>query len=190
MKHLLSVLLAAALVLTTAFVFTACGETDDLPDDTSASDEVLDNIDTEDTVATDNTTVADTDAEEDSVFPSELKDVAAYMIPDLTDTTWTLAGGMADGKEFEEADLAKLLELIGGMLEFSFSANNEVQLERADMTLVGSYTILLDGMAFEMDFSSLAYYAVMTDVQGTPVIVISPIGSPDQALYLTQIEVG
>lgn len=186
MKHLLTVLLAATLVLTAAFVFTACGETEDLTDDTTASDAVLDNIDTENTEATDDTTVA----EDESVFPTELSDVAAYMIPDLSYTTWTLAGGMADGKEFEEADLEKLLELIGGMLEFSFYADNEVQLERADKTLTGTYTILLDGMAFEMDFSSLAYYAVMTDVQGTPVIVISPVGSPDQALYLTQIEVG
>lgn len=92
MKHLLTVLLAAALVLTAAFVFTACGDAETDPESTP---EVTDATGaTEATEATDVTT--DTEAEETtaaetledgSVFPAALSEAAAYAIPDLAYTT-------------------------------------------------------------------------------------------------------
>lgn len=189
MKKLMTVLLAAALVLTAAFAFTACGDTEDAPGTEN----------TESTPAAEGTT-PETDApagtaetmEDGSVFPAALSEAAAYAIPDLTYTTWTLSGGMADGKEMEEADLEKLLTTVGGTLEFSFYENGEVDLDRADGTYVGTYTPLLDGYALDIVFSDLnsAYYAVMTDVEGTAVLIISPKSDSEIALYLTQIEVG
>ena len=172
MKKLMTVLLAAALVLTAVFAFTACGDAEDAPGTANAGS----------TSAAEDKTPAGT-AEtlgDGSVFPAALSSAAAYPIPDLTYTTWTLSGGMADGKEMEEADLEKLLATVGGTLEFSFYENGEVDLDRAD------------GTALDIVFSDLnsAYYAVMTDVEGTAVIIISPKSDSEIALYLTQIEVG
>ena len=89
-------------------------------------------------------------------------------------------------------DLEKLLATVGGTLEFSFYENGEVDLDRADGTYAGTYAPLLDGYALDIVFSDLnsAYYAVMTDVEGTAVIIISPKSDSEIALYLTQIEVG
>lgn len=192
MKHLLTVLLAAALVLTAAFVFTACGDTETDPESTPEITEATDATDATDE-ATDTeaeeTTAAET-LEDGSVFPAALSEAAAYAIPDLTNTTWTISGGMADGKEMEAEDVEKLLETVGGTLEFAFYENGEVQLDRADGTFVGTYTPLLDGYALDIEIDKLAYYAVMTDVEGTAVLIISPKSNSEIALYLTQIEVG
>ncbi len=184
MKKLMTVLLAAALVLTAVFAFTACGDAEDAPGTANAGS----------TSAAEGKTPAGTaeTLEDGSVFPAALSGAAAYPIPDLTYTTWTLSGGMADGKEMEEADLEKLLATVGGTLEFSFYENGEVDLDRADGTYAGTYAPLLDGYALDIVFSDLnsAYYAVMTDVEGTAVIIISPKSDSEIALYLTQIEVG
>lgn len=189
MKHLLTVLLAAALVLTAAFVFTACGDAETDPESTPEVTDATEATDeTTDTEAAE-TTAAET-LEDGSVFPAALSEAAAYAIPDLSYTTWTVSGGMADGKEMEAEDVEKLLATVGGTLEFAFYENGEIQLDRADGTLIGTYTPLLDGYALDIEFDKLAYYAVMTDVEGTAVIVLSPKSDSEIALYLTQIEVG
>ena len=187
MKKLMSVLLAAALMLTAVFAFTACGDTEEAPDTENTESTPVSEDATEATDATADT--AET-LEDGSVFPAALSEAAAYAIPDLSYTTWTLSGGMADGKEMEAEDVEKLLATIGGTLEFSFFENGEVDLDRADTTYVGTYTALLDGYALDLVFDGLAYYAVMTDVEGTAVLVISPKTNSEIALYLTQIEVG
>lgn len=97
---------------------------------------------------------------------------------------------MADGKEMEAEDVEKLLATVGGTLEFAFYEDGEIQLDRADGTYIGTYTPLLDGYALDIEFDKLAYYAVMTDVEGTAVIILSPKSDSEIALYLTQIEVG
>lgn len=192
MKHLLTVLLAAALVLTAAFVFTACGDTETDPESTPEITEATDA--TEATDETTDTEAAETTAaetlEDGSVFPAALSEAAAYAIPDLSYTTWTVSGGMADGKEMEAEDVEKLLATVGGTLEFAFYEDGEIQLDRADGTYIGTYTPLLDGYALDIEFDKLAYYAVMTDVEGTAVIVLSPKSDSEIALYLTQMEVG
>ena len=180
MKHLLTVLLAAALVLTAAFVFTACGDTETDPVSTPEITEATDATEaTDETSVTEaaETTAAET-LEDGSVFPAALSEAAAYAIPDLSYTTWTVSGGMADGKEMEAEDVEKLLATVGGTLEFAFYEDGEIQLDRADGT--------------DIVFSDLnsAYYAVMTDVEGTAVIILSPKSDSEIALYLTQIEVG
>ena len=164
MKKLMSVLLAAALMLTAVFAFTACGDTEEAPGTENTESTPVSEDTTEATDASADT--AET-LEDGSVFPAALSDAAAYVIPDLSYTTWTLSGGMADGKEMEAEDVEKLLATIGGTLEFSFFENGEVDLDRADKTYVGTYTALLDGYALDLVFDGLAYYAVMTDVEGT-----------------------
>lgn len=190
MKKLMSVLLAAALMLTAVFAFTACGDTEEAPGTESTESTPVSEDTPEATEATDAPADTAETLEDGSVFPAALSDAAAYVIPDLSYTTWTLSGGMADGKEMEAEDVEKLLATIGGTLEFSFFENGEVDLDRADKTYVGTYTALLDGYALDLVFDGLAYYAVMTDVEGTAVLVISPKTDSEIALYLTQIEVG
>ena len=53
-------------------------------------------------------------------FPEALQNVETYEIADVSDTGWTLSGGMINGVEMEEADLLSVLEACGGTFEFLF----------------------------------------------------------------------
>ena len=85
---------------------------------TEATDATEATADPADTEAAE-TTAAET-LEDGSVFPAALSEAAAYAIPDLSYTTWTVSGGMADGKEMEAEDVEKLLATVGRTLEFAF----------------------------------------------------------------------
>jgi len=173
MKKLISAILTAAMVLSLGCIMTACDET--TPDEPANNDSVSSVVDI----------VSDT-AEGDD-FPAALANIEAYEIPEIDNTGWTLAGGMFNGVEMEEADVNEVLEACGGSLQFIFLEEGKIQLVNGQKTFDGTYTVTNDGFVVDAVFDGYGYYGVFTLVEEETVFVVVNKIDSEKALYMTQI---
>lgn len=120
----------------------------------------------------------------EGVFPAALANLDAYEIPELTGSSWGLAGGMINGVEMEEEDLSAVLEACGGVFAFFFDAPGSVSMYNGETQYKGTYEALEDNAVLYMEFEGYTYYGVFTMVNDSPVLIIANTEAPDTALYL------
>lgn len=123
-------------------------------------------------------------------FPEALQNVETYEISDVSDTGWTLSGGMINGVEMEEADLLAVLEACGGVFEFVFLDTTNVMMVNGNDAYEGTYEIINDNQAIKATFEGYSYYGVFTVVSGEQVLIVVNTANSEKALYLTQIVEG
>ena len=175
MKKIASIILAAMMICTMAFVMTSCGEEDTSSKASSQSADDTSNADT-----TDN----------DSVFPKALENVEAIPLPNIAYTGWQLAGGMVNGKEMEESDVQSILDACGGQFNFIFSQEGAVVMENGAKSFSGTYEAVEDNYAIHAVFEGYEYYAVFTKINDVTVMVLVNTADSETALYLAQVEEG
>lgn len=86
--------------------------------------------------------------------------------PDLSNTTWSFAGGILDGDEMTQEDAEAALELYGGTLQFAFDADGGVQMIQGGGTVDGTYSYLDEnavGVVFDYEGTELRYYCVFLE---------------------------
>lgn len=184
MKKIMSIILASAMVLAMA----ACGSDSDKKSSKgstaaeksgSQTDEDADNdADTDDETGT---------TDDGSAFPEALSSVEAYPVEDISNTSWTLSGGMINGTEMEQGDLEGFLAASGGTFQFAFPSADEVQMVNGEQTFEGSYQFLNENYAIEAVFDGYEYYGVFTQIEGETVLILANKTAPETALYMTQI---
>lgn len=123
-----------------------------------------------------------------SVFPAALKDVQVVEIPDLELTGWTLAGGMIDGVEMEEADLKSVIDACGGVFQFIFMPEKAIKMVNGEKSFEGAYEILQENYAIHATFTGYEYYGVFSKVEDVTVLIIANVKEPETALYFTMID--
>ena len=123
-------------------------------------------------------------------FPEALQNVETYEIADVSDTGWTLSGGMINGVEMEEADLLSVLEACGGTFEFLFLSQDNVMMVNGNGAYEGKYEIINDGQAIKATFEGYTYFGVFTIVSGEQVLIVVNSVDSEKALYMTQIQEG
>lgn len=179
MKKAVSILLAAAMICTMAFVMTSCGEEDvssKAPISQAAGD-------------TDKTDLPGTSGK-DSIFPKALENVEAIPLPDIAYTGWQLSGGMINGKEMEKTDVQSILDACGGKFYFIFPEEGVAMIENGNQDIRGTYEIIEDNYAVHAVFEGYEYYAVFTKVDDVTVMVLVNKAESETALYLTPFEEG
>ncbi len=185
MKKIVSVIVAMAMVLAMA----ACGSDSgkkSSKDSTSAEKPVSQpNEDADDDAGTDDEAGTPDDG---SAFPAALSNVDAYPVEDISDTSWTLSGGMMNGTEMEQGDLDAILAAAGGTFQFTFPGADEVQMINGEQTFAGSYQFLNDNYAIEAVFDGYEYYGVFTQIEGETILILANKTDPETALYMTQTE--
>lgn len=129
--------------------------------------------------------VDDADAESDGEFT--LWDVEKEAVPDVSNTTWSFAGGYVDGREMTEEEISSSLEAYGGVCQFAFDAEGGVQLVQGGGALEGTYEYWEDGVAvtFDANGTELKYACIFTDMDGITMIAISDEDGKN-AMYLAQ----
>lgn len=122
---------------------------------------------------------------EELLKQSALANVEIYEVPDLDGTTWTLAGGMEEGTEMEDADLKAVLETVGGQSEYVFSAGNKIQLLTGTGSINGSY--ISNGELIEISFDNgVVYNAAFTVIENDIVMIVIADGNLNTGLYYVQ----
>lgn len=110
----------------------------------------------------------------------------------LAPSGWQFAGGYTNGKEMDEQEAAKVLEMYGGTLQLIFESADTAMLVQGGGTMAGSYTVLSDNftinLALELQGTTYNYVAVFTDLEGTPVLLLVATADPETILYMTQID--
>ena len=179
MKKLLSLVLMLATMLTMVCFMTACGDEADKKDDKTSSQ---------------SSSQADKEGNEGnvdanaSVFPEALTNIPAIDVPELANTGWTLSGGMVNGVEMEEADLQAVLDACGGALDIIFLDAGKAQLANGENVYDGTFEVTEDKAALRASFTEdYSYFGVFTEVEGTPVLVLSNTKDSETALYMVQI---
>lgn len=176
MKKAVSILLAAAMICTMAFVMTSCGDSSKAPTSQAAGD-------------TGKTNSPGT-AGKDSIFPKALENVEAIPLPDIAYTGWELSGGMINGKEMEETDVQSILDACGGKFYFIFPEEGVATIESGKKDVRGTYETIEDNYAVHAVFEGDDYYAVFTKVDNVTVMVLVNKAESETALYLTPFEEG
>lgn len=196
MKKLLVLLLSAMMVMS----LVACGGDDTETD--GADQQVENEVDVEEDVADDTTDeVADNTTDEtasDDVYYMSVGDptqLDVLEMPEIAGTTWSMAGGLADGEEFTADGLVAALELYGGTCDFVFNEDGTAQLVQGGGTLEGTYEYMeQDGMCigalvtFNYDGGELKYACTYTEVDGVSVIVAFSDESCQNGVYLLYTE--
>lgn len=181
MKKIMSILMAVAMLLAMVGVMGGCGSepADNSTPSGSGDTNTSDTGDTSDPSSTD-----DGDG---NVFPSALANIEAIAVPGLELTGWTLAGGMVDGVEMEEADLQSILDACGGAMQFVFTDASNVTLTTT-AAFEGTYEVVADGYAVHIQIPNYEYYGVFTKVQDTTVMIIANSTDDTTALYFSYID--
>lgn len=121
--------------------------------------------------------VGDTDDGADAGSDEELTlwDAVREETPDVSDTTWSFAGGYLDGHEMTADEVSSSLEAYGGVCQFVFDAEGGVQMVQGGGTLEGTYEYLDDGIGVILDANGteLRYACIFTDMDGITMIAIS-----------------
>ena len=208
MKSMMKKLLVLTLSLATALSLAACGGSDSGSGSAAPAENVgnvaepVDNADDAEApvddaddaeVPADNAddaeapaeNVDDADAESDGEFT--LWDVDKETVPDMSNTTWSFAGGYVDGREMTEEEISSSLEAYGGVCQFAFDAEGGVQLVQGGGALEGTYEYWEDGVAvtFDANGTELKYACIFTDMDGITMIAISDEDGKN-AMYLAQ----
>lgn len=114
-----------------------------------------------------------------------LANVDIYEVPDLDGTTWTLAGGIAEGTEMEDADLEAVLDSVGGQSDYLFAAGNSAQLITGMGNVNGSY--VSDGGLIQISFDNgVVYDAAFTVIEDQTVMIVIADGDLNTGLYYVQ----
>lgn len=173
MKKVISILLAAAMLGSMAFVLTSCGEKD-------ASSQ-----------APTPQAAGSTDAAgQASGLPKALEQVEALPLPDIVNTGWQISGGTVNGKKMEEQDVQSVLDAYGGVFYFIFPEEGVAMIESGKQTLQGTYEIIKDNRAVHAVFEGYEYYAVLTKADDRTVMVLVNQAESGTALHLTPFEEG
>lgn len=182
-------LLVLTLSLATALSLAACGGSDSGSGSGSAepagnvenvaapADNADDAEEPVDDVADAEEPVNDADDGADAGSDEELTlwDAVREETPDVSDTTWSFAGGYLDGHEMTADEVSSSLEAYGGVCQFVFDAEGGVQMVQGGGTLEGTYEYLDDGIGVILDANGteLRYACIFTDMDGITMIAIS-----------------
>jgi len=172
MKKLISMILAAAMMLSVACFMTACGDAD-TTSNTSVPTE-SENLDSE-----------GIDASE--TFPEALQNIQANQIDDLSNTGWEFAGGMIDGVEMEQADADAILAACGGKFQIIFLEDNKVQLVNGEQAFDGTFELMNDNYIVNTKFDGYEYYGALTEVGENLVLILVKTDAPETAFYMSLI---
>lgn len=110
---------------------------------------------------------------------------------DIIGTAWEFSGGMIDGVEMEQAEAEQNLEMYSGELNIVFNDEESISMVQGGGTLNGTYGLTGDGYIMGIEFdnagSSLRYAGLLTDVDGTIVLMLFSDDTGENAIYFTQI---
>lgn len=195
MKKFLALLLSFVLVLSLA----ACGDTKEETSDPEPSSKAKTEAADVDSSSDDNDSKTEDEAAASEV---EIGDGLSNFLSQLTlvqptdaiaGTGWDFSGGMIDGTEMNEEDVAQSLELYGGKLNIVFDDDENVSMVQGDGALKGVYGVLEDnenvlGIIFtDAAGSQLVYAGLFTEVDDTLVLMLFSDDSGQNAFYFTQI---
>lgn len=160
-KNLFALLLSLMLALSLA----ACGSSKSADETASTAPETS-------SEATQSATASDAASGE----VLNLWDLPKTDTPDMSNTTWNLAGGYLSGHEMTQEELDSSLQSYGGKLQFTFDGNGGAKMVQGGGTLSGTYKLLDDGtvdVTFDNNGTSLHYGCIFVDMDGLTMIAIS-----------------
>lgn len=180
MKKFLAVMVSSMMVMSLA----ACGGTEEVSDNSSVQVEVEDSVavkeEAESAKKEQETTVEETsDSDTGSLWDSVIQVEA----PDVSNTTWTFAGGYVDGVELSQEDYEAALQAYGGTLQFVFDEDGGVQMVQGGGSVQGTYSygeyesvsVVLDNNGTE-----LSYACLFTESDGLYMLAFT---DPDNCVY-------
>lgn len=119
-----------------------------------------------------------------------LLNLPVYEVPDVSGTTWYFVGGMLDGVEMTEDEVAATIEdTYGGTLQFEFGDDSTVAMVQGGGTLDGTYQYSEDNtgllVAFPYDGDELHYICLFTESDRLTMIAM-PDTTGENGLYFVQ----
>ena len=109
--------------------------------------------------------------------------------PDMSNTTWSFAGGYIDGAEMDQAEMDASLAEYGGKLQFAFDANGGVTMLQGGGSVQGTYQYLDDGsvgLIFHYNGEELRYACIFswTDDNELLMVAISDSAGRDGVYFV------
>ncbi len=165
------------LSLMMALSMSACSGSDE-PEETETA--VVQEAETETEVEAE----ADTDTDKMTLW-----DIDRIDAPELTNTTWSFAGGYIDDAEMTQEEMEESLEQYGGQLDFVFGEDGEAQMVQGGGTMEGTYEYLDDGSVsavFDYNGGELPYTCLFTEQGDQLILVAIADESGAEGLYFKQ----
>lgn len=177
MKKFLAVMVSGMMIMSLA----ACGGAEEVSDNGTVQVEAEDSVAVKEDAGKEKQETAAEAADSDS--GSVWDTVIQVEAPDVSNTTWTFAGGYVDGAELTQEEYDESLQAYGGSLQFVFDDDGGVQMLQGGGSAQGTYSYGESesvAVVFDNNGTELSYTCLFTDSDGIYMLAFS---DPDNCVY-------
>ncbi|MBE7056626.1 MAG: hypothetical protein E7388_04210 [Ruminococcaceae bacterium] len=125
-----------------------------------------------------------------SVYPETLTTFTSNEIDSeaLFGTKWELTGGMINGTEMTQTEFDEALAKFNGKLQLEFINEFKIQSITGEYSYSTLYSLVKDNTALNIFLIGEEYFAVITVVDDSEVLVMASTTEPETVLYFTPVK--